>query len=135
MNRGRGGNHYVLVNALVFPRPPNLPLMMMGMGCGLGRVHGQGACVHSARKAQAEHAHDRKKLGVFATIGNNLACTDHTTPPQCWIASCFTPPPPPKPNKATAHRANGHRVSEVGHVGYDYNGSSGQTIGPRPPPY
>ena len=29
------GKHYVLVNALVFPRPPNLPLMAMGMGCRL----------------------------------------------------------------------------------------------------
>ena len=36
-----GGNHYLLMNALVFPRPPNLPLMVMGMGCGLGRVHGE----------------------------------------------------------------------------------------------
>ena len=75
--------------------------------------------------ARAQRAHERKKFWVFATIGNILACTDHTTPPQCWIASCFTPSPPPKPPKATAHRDNGHRVSEVGHVGYDYNGSSG----------
>ena len=75
--------------------------------------------------ARAQRAHDRKKLGVFATIGNILAYIDHTTLPQCWTASCFTPPPPPKPPKATAHRANGHRVAEVGHKGYDYNGSSG----------
>ena len=74
-----------------------------------GRVH----------TAWAQRAHDRKKLGFFAGIVNIPACTDHTTPPQCWIASCFTPPPPPKPPEATAHRANGYRYSEIKHVGYD----------------
>ena len=29
-------------------------------------------------------------------MGNILAYTDHTTPPQCWTTSCFTPPPPPE---------------------------------------
>ena len=46
----------------------------------------RGACVHSARAARAQRAHDRKKLGVFATIGNVLAYADHTTPPQRWTA-------------------------------------------------
>ena len=36
--------------------------------------------------ARAQRAHDRKKLGVFATIGNILAYTNHTTPPQRWTA-------------------------------------------------
>ena len=31
--------------------------------------------------ARAQRAHDREKLGVFATIRNILAYTDHTTPP------------------------------------------------------
>ena len=34
-------------------------------------------------------------------------------------------PHPPKPPNACTHQANGHRVGEVGHVGCDYNGSSG----------
>ena len=50
-------------------------------GCPLAGVS-PGACVHSA----TQHAHDRKKLGVFATIGNILAYTNHTTPPQRWTA-------------------------------------------------
>ena len=33
--------------------------------------------------------HDKQKLGVFATMGNILAYTDHTTPPQCWTAAAF----------------------------------------------
>ena len=42
----------------------------------------------------------REKLGGFATIGNILADIDHTIPPQCWTASCFTPSPPPKPPRS-----------------------------------
>ena len=37
----------------------------------------------------AQRAHDREKLGVFATIGNILAYTSHTTPPQCWTHTLF----------------------------------------------
>ena len=29
------------------------------------------------------------KIGVFVTIGNILAYTDHTTLLQCWTALCF----------------------------------------------
>ena len=43
----------------------------------------------------AQRAHDKEKLGVFAATGNILAYTDHTTPPQCWTALCFTAPPKP----------------------------------------
>ena len=61
------------------------PPQTVGGGGGKKRE----ACVHSARTAQAQRAqrgHDRKKLGFFATIGNILAYTDYTTPPQRWTA-------------------------------------------------
>ena len=45
-----------------------------------------GASVHSAGTTREHRAHERKKLGVFATIGNILAYTNHTTPPQRWTA-------------------------------------------------
>ena len=45
------GKPYALVTALVLVRPPNLPLMVMGMGCELGR--GRDQKVHDAQA----HAH------------------------------------------------------------------------------
>ena len=42
---------------------------------------GQGGRVATARAQHAQCAHDRGKLGLFATIGNILAYTDRTTPP------------------------------------------------------
>ena len=34
----------------------------------------------------AQRTHEREKLGSFATIGNILADTNHSTAPQCWTA-------------------------------------------------
>ena len=60
-----------------------------------------GACLHSACTActaHAQHAHDRRKLGVFATTGKILACTDHTTPPTIAGQPYASPHPHPPPS-------------------------------------
>ena len=40
----------------------------------------------SAQRAHSAYMTGRN-WGFFATIGNILVYTDHTTPPQCWTAS------------------------------------------------
>ena len=76
---------------LIAPSPAD-PWGQTFFGAGGAKGRCKGACVHSARTARAQRTHDRKKLRVFATSGNILADTNHTTPPQHWTALCFTPP-------------------------------------------
>ena len=58
---------------------------------------------NTARTACTQRAHAREKLGIFATIGDNVAYIEHTTPPQCWTAFSPHPHPPslPGPDDAT----------------------------------
>ena len=71
-------NQYKMPNKI-----PNIKLYCLQQGISKRDSGGYRGRVCTPR---AQRAHDRKKLGVFATIGNTFAYTNHTTPPQRWTA-------------------------------------------------